>query len=356
MIFLSAIILLGILIFVHELGHFLFAKLMKVKVLKFSLGFGPKVVGKKYGETEYQISSVPLGGYVKMLGEEPGEELPEEEKPRAYNHQHVWKRFLIVFSGPAFNILFAAFLFIVILASGVPTLYPDVGEVMEDSPALEAGLAKGDRIVKINGQEVTEWSEMTEIIHGSPGSSLDFIIRRDGKEMAFTITPERKTVTDIFGEEKEIGLIGIKPSGEQFTKRYALPEAVSMGINRTIEVSVLTVMAIVKLIQRIIPAETLGGPILIVQMAGEQASQGALNFFMFMAIISINLGIINLLPIPVLDGGHVLFLAIEAVRKRPLSERTMAIAQRVGLAFILTVMAFALYNDIVRIITGRGAP
>jgi regulator of sigma E protease len=356
MTFLSAIVLLGVLIFVHELGHFLFAKLMKVKVLKFSLGFGPKVVGRKYGDTEYQISAVPLGGYVKMLGEEPGEELPEAEKPWAYNHQPVLKRFLIVFSGPIFNILFAALLFVVIFASGVPTLYPDVGEVMEDSPALRAGLMKGDRIVEIDGRLVTEWSEMTGIIHQSAGRSLDFVVRRGGKEIALTITPEKKTVSDIFGEKREIGLIGIKPSGDSFTRRYPVPEALSMGVSRTVEVSVLTVVAIVKLIQRIIPAETIGGPILIVQMAGEQASQGALNFFMFMAIISINLGIINLLPIPVLDGGHVLFLAIEAVRRKPLSERTMAIAQRVGLAFILTVMAFALYNDIVRIITGRGMP
>lgn len=356
MTFLSAIILLGVLIFVHELGHFLFAKLMKVKVLKFSLGFGPKVVGKKYGDTEYQLSAVPLGGYVKMLGEEPGEELQEAEKPLAYNHQPVLKRFLIVFSGPLFNIIFAALLFVLIFASGVPTLYPDVGEVMEDSPALSAGLMKGDRIVQIDGRKVTEWSEMTEIIHQSPGRSLNFVIMRGGKEMAFAITPEKKEVSDVFGEKREIGLIGIKPSGDSFTRRYALPEALSMGVKRTVEISALTVVAIVKLIQRIIPAETIGGPILIVQMAGEQASQGALNFFMFMAIISINLGIINLLPIPVLDGGHVLFLAIEAVRRKPLSERTMAIAQRVGLAFILTVMAFALYNDIVRIITGRGMP
>jgi regulator of sigma E protease len=356
MTFLSAIILLGILIFVHELGHFLFAKLMKVKVLKFSLGFGPRVVGRKYGGTEYQISSIPLGGYVKMLGEEPGEELPEEEKPWAYNHQPIWKRFLIVFSGPIFNLLFAVLLFMVIFASGVPTLYPDVGEVMEDSPARAAGLAKGDRIVEIDGRKVTEWSEMTEVIHRNPGRSLDFVVMREGREIALSITPERKKVPDIFGEEREVGLIGIKPSGDSFTRRYPLPEAMSLGLRRTVEVSVLTVEAVVKLIQRIIPAETIGGPILIVQMAGEQASQGVLNFFMFMAIISINLGIINLLPIPVLDGGHVLFLAIEAVRRKPLSERTMAIAQRVGLAFILTIMAFALYNDIVRIITGRGMP
>lgn len=356
MTFLSAIILLGILIFVHELGHFLFAKLMKVRVLKFSLGFGPKVVGKKFGNTEYQISVFPLGGYVKMLGEETDEELNEEERREAYNHQPVWKRVLIVFSGPAFNIFFAAVLFVFIFNYGVPALFPDVGEVMKDTPAERAGLKQGDRIIEIQGTGITEWSEMTGIIYKSPGRSLDFKIKRDGKVLGLAITPERKTVKNIFGEEKEIGLIGIKPSGNQFTKKYSLPQAVSLGIRRVVEISALTVVSIVKLIQRVIPAKTIGGPILIFQMAGEQASQGAMNFFTFMAIISINLGIINLLPIPVLDGGHLMFLAIEAVRRKPLGERTVMVAQRAGIAVILMLMAFALYNDIVRVVTGGGMP
>lgn len=356
MTFFWAVVLLGILIFVHELGHFLAAKLGGVKVQKFSLGFGPRILGKTVGETEYRISSVPLGGYVKMLGEEPGEELPESEKPRAFNYQPVWKRFLIVFAGPLFNIIFAAVLFVLIFLSGVPTLYPEVGEVMEGMPAEAAGLRQGDRIVRIDGRGISEWSEMTEVIHGNPGKPLDITVERGGEDLSFTITPEEKPVPNIFGEETKVGLIGIKPAGETFQKSFGPGEALVLGVQRTVDVSVLTVVAVVKLVQRIIPAKTIGGPIFIVQMAGEQAQEGAMNFFTFMAIISINLGIINLFPVPILDGGHVLFLGIEAVRRKPLSERTVAVAQRVGLALLLTLMAFAIYNDILRLFTGEGMP
>ncbi len=442
-----ALILLGILIFVHELGHFLFAKLVDVKVLKFSLGFGPKVLGKKYGETEYLISSVPLGGYVKMLGEESGDEISAEDRARAYNSQPVGKRMLIVFSGPVFNILFAALVFTLISASGVPVPYPDIGKVAEDSPAARAGFAtgdrvlavdgkavkgwdelesfiskskgepllftirrgeavkelsvtpekktekdifgeskevwnfgispllypdvgevtqgspagkaglqKGDRIVEIEGTALKTWQDMTAVIHESPGRPLKFRIKRGDRLIEVIITPEKNTLTLPGGEKKEIGLIGVRPLGNDFIKRYGPAEAVRFGVMRTWDVSVLTVVSIVKLIQRIIPAETIGGPILIFQMAGQQAAHGALSFFTFLAVISINLGVLNLLPIPMLDGGHGLFLLIEAVRRKPLSEKVIMIAQRTGLALIITLMIFAFYNDIMRLITGKMMP
>ena len=356
MTFLSAIILLGILIFVHELGHFLFAKLVGVKVLKFSLGFGPKLFGKKYGNTEYLISSVPLGGYVKMLGENPGEELKEEEKPFAYNYQPVWKRFVIVFSGPLFNLVFAMIIFFFVFLNGFPSLLPEVGEVLNNSPAVRSGLAKGDRIIEINGIAINQWNEMTTVIHENPDKSLIFKIKRDSHTFQISITPEMKKLKDIFGEEKEIGLIGIKPSGNTFIKKEGIVRALEESIIRTWDISVLTVVSLVKLIQRVIPANTIGGPILIVQMAGDQASKGFLNFFIFMALISINLGILNLLPIPILDGGHIFFLGIEAIRRKPLNEKFIAVSQRIGIAIILTLMVFALYNDIIRLITGKQLP
>jgi regulator of sigma E protease len=356
MAFLSAIILLGILIFVHELGHFLAAKLMGVRVLKFSLGFGPKLVGRRYGYTEYLISSIPLGGYVKMLGEESGEKLEEKEKPFAYNYQSVFKRFVIVASGPIFNVVLATVIFVFISLTGLPTLVPEIGSVVPRSPAEMAGLTKGDKITEINGVTINQWDEMTKVIHKNLGSPLSFKIKRDGNIFNISITPERKKIKDIFGEEKEIGLIGIKPSGSTFTKKEGFVSAVADSIVRTWEISVLTIVSVVKLIQRVLPMETIGGPILIVQMAGEQASRGPLNFFIFMAIISINLGILNLLPIPILDGGHILFLGIEAIRRKPLNEKIIAVAQRVGLAIILTIIAFALYNDIIRLITGKQFP
>jgi regulator of sigma E protease len=444
MIIIYAAVLLGVLIFVHEAGHFLLAKLLGVKVLKFSLGFGPKILGRKFGETEYQLSAVPLGGYVKMLGEEPGEELEESEKNRAYNYQPVWKRFLIVFSGPFFNLLFAAFIFVLVFLAGVPVPLPDIGKMQENSPAAAAGLMTGDRVLQINGKKVDSWQDiygtladnpgkallfgvkrndrvvevtvrpekkaeknifgeekegwyigieplvfpvvgevmkgsrageagllkgdrileiegtalktwqdMTALIHASPEKPLRFKIQRDGRVMDLTITPKKETYKTPDGEEKAIGLIGIKPAGNDFIKRYGLPEAASLGLKRTWDISVLTVLSMVKLIQRVIPSNTIGGPIMIFQMAGEQASQGALNFFTFMAVISINLGVLNLLPIPILDGGHILFLGIEAVRRRPLSENVIMIAQRVGLVLLLSLMAFAFYNDIVRLFTGQ---
>ncbi|MCL5024442.1 MAG: RIP metalloprotease RseP [Nitrospirae bacterium] len=356
MTFIYALVLLGILIFVHELGHFLFAKLANVKVLKFSLGFGPKVLGRKFGETEYQISAVPLGGYVKMLGEESGDEITDEDRLRAYNFQPVWKRVLIVLAGPVFNILSAAVIFIMIFMSGVPALLPEVGEVVPGSPAASAGLTKGDNIVEVNGVPIRRWDEMTEIIHKNPGVKIDAKVKRDGRILDVSLTPERKDVPDIFGEKKEVGLIGIKPSGGTFTEKESPVGALRLGVERTWDISVLTIVSIVKLIQRVIPAETIGGPILIFQMAGQQASYGAVSFFSFLAIISINLGVLNLLPIPMLDGGHIMFLSIEAVRRKPLSEKVIMIAQRTGLAIIITLMVFAFYNDIMRLITGKMMP
>jgi len=353
MMLLYAAVLLGILIFVHELGHFIVAKSLGIKILKFSLGFGPKVVGKTYGETEYLLSAFPLGGYVKMLGEEPEEELNEADKQRAYNYQPIWKRFSVVFSGPFFNLCFAVLVFFFVFVNGVPYLLPEVGEITAGSPAAQQGIMKGDTIVTIDGRKIARWDEMTAIIHNQPGKDLALTIDRNGTPLSLRVTPEKKVIKNLFGEDKEVGLIGITPSGKTEISREGLMASLSLAFTRTWDISVLTLVSIVKLIQRVIPAETIGGPILIFQMAGQQASQGAMNFFTFMAVISINLGILNLLPIPVLDGGHILFLGIEAVRRKPLSEKVIMVAQRIGLALLLLLMAFAFYNDIARIFTGK---
>lgn len=357
---LSAIFLFGFLIFVHELGHFIFAKLSGVKVLKFSLGFGPKLIGKQIGETEYVLSAVPLGGYVKMLGQEDVGEVEEEaekfEKERSFRYKPIYQRVLIALSGPLFNILTATVIFFFVFLTGLPTLLPVVGEIMPDTPAARAGLLKGDKIIEANGTPVAQWAEMTEIIHNNPNKRLTLKVQRDAQLITVPITPESKKVPDIFGEEKEVGLIGIKPSGETIIVREGLIDSVKNAFLRTWDISKLTVVGIIKLIQRIIPAETIGGPILIFQLAERQASAGPMSFFFFAAVISINLGILNLLPIPVLDGGHILFLGIEAIKGKPLSEKTMMVAQRIGLVLLIMLMVFAFYNDIFRLISGKPLP
>ncbi len=352
----SAIILFGVLIFVHEFGHFSLAKLLGVKVLKFSLGFGPKLIGKKYGDTEYMISAIPLGGYVKMLGEDTEEKLSVEEEKTAFNHQRPWKRALIVLAGPVCNVLFAAFIFWVLYMTGIPALLATVGDVTKDSPAMKAGLMKGDAIVSINGNPVRYWDDASEIIHKSPDIRLAMKIQRAGRLFDIDITPEKKTVKDIFGEKREIGIIGITPSGEIVKLREGPVRSLNKAVLKTWEFSELTIISVVKLIERVIPASTLGGPILILEMAGKQAAQGALSFFIFMAVISINLGVLNILPIPILDGGHILFITIEVLRRKPLSQNTMEWAQKIGLILILGIIALATYNDIFRLISGSRVP
>lgn len=356
MTFLSAILLIGFLIFIHELGHFIFAKLSGVKVLKFSLGFGPKVIGKRIGETEYLLSAIPLGGYVKMYGEEPGEELSESDKKRSYKNQPIIKRASIVFAGPLFNFLTATVIFFFVYSLGVPVLKPIIGEILDDTPASRSMLQKGDKILEIDGNPITKWTDMTKIIHESANKTLTFKIQRDSDEIVLKITPESKKTKDIFGEEKEIGLIGVKPSGEFFTYREDIITSAINAVVKTFEIAYLTVVAIIKLIQQIIPIDTIGGPIMIFSLAEKQAEAGALSFFTFAAVISINLAVLNLLPIPVLDGGHLLFLTIEAIRRKPLSDRVLLTAHRIGWVFLLTLMAFALYNDIFRLITGKPLP
>jgi len=355
---LSAILLFGFLIFIHELGHFIFAKLSGVKVLKFSLGFGPKVLGKQIGDTEYLISAIPLGGYVKMLGEDPEDEAVVEpsDQARTYKNQSVLKRASIVFAGPVFNLLTAVVIFFFVFLLGIPTLLPIIGEVMPDTPAAKAMLLKGDRIIGINGKPIKQWAEMTELIHSSPNKPLTLKIQRNSELISISITPESKKLKDIFGEEKEVGLVGVKPSGDTVTVKENVPDSIKNAFLRTWDISALTLIGMVKLIQRIIPADTIGGPILIFQLAEKQATAGALNFFTFAAVISINLGVLNLLPIPVLDGGHILFLGIEAIIKRPINEKAIMIAQRIGMGLLLALMVFAMYNDIFRLIDGKPIP
>jgi len=347
---LSFIIVLGVLIFFHEFGHFLVARLFGVGVEKFSLGFGPRLIGKKVGITDYRISAIPLGGYVKMIGEEPDAEIDPEDIPLSFTHKHVAKRMLIVAAGPVFNILLAVFIFFgIFLISGTFVLKPSVGSVKQGSPAFAAGLEKGDLITAINESMINSWDEMAEVINGSKGQKIKLNVRRGESSRYFSLAPEQVTTKNIFGEDVQRYIIGITASGETYSKEMNLFQAFSESMIQTYRVTELMVVIIAKLITGDISTDTLGGPIMIAQMAGESAKAGIGSLISFIALISVNLAIINLLPIPVLDGGHLLFFSIEAVKGRPVSIKVREIAQQVGLFILILLMILVFYNDISRI-------
>lgn len=347
----TVIIVLGVLILVHELGHFLLAKVFKVKVEKFSLGFGPRIWSKVVGETEYRISAVPLGGYVKLFGENPGETIEADEKVRSFIHKKWWQRGLIVAAGPFSNLIFAFFIFfITFMIFGQPTLPTTIGGVQDGLPAQVAGLKPGDRITHINGRPLKEWDELAGMVRKGGKQPLDIYVVRDGKTFRVQITPVITTHRNIFGEEVTVPVIGISASDDIIMDRMNPVEAFVAGIDRTGKIVYITYVSIIKLVQRIVPISTLGGPILIAQLAGEQAQAGVVPLLFFVALLSINLGVLNLLPIPILDGGHLLFLGIELILGRPVSLKKREIAQQVGLVILISLMAVVFYNDILRLL------
>ncbi len=351
---LSFILVLGLLIFVHELGHFLFAKYFGVRVLKFSLGFGPKLFGKVIGETEYIVSALPLGGYVKMFGENPDEQdVSTKDRSVAFAHKTVLQRFLIVFAGPLFNLLFSIFLFFALFAViGVPEQIDTtkVGTVTDDSPAWEAGIRSGDIFLEINGKPTEVWEDVLNGVKNSGGKAIDVVLLRGEDEVMLQVQPALDGAKNVFGEVvEERYMIGIvRDTQIQYTS-VGIIRAFKDACTQTWLFIYLTGMGFVKIIQQVIPASELGGPILIAQLAGEQMRAGWVNLIYFTGLLSVNLAILNLLPIPVLDGGHLVFLTIEGFRRKPLNERAQIIAQQIGLAFLGTLMIFVFYNDIMRL-------
>jgi regulator of sigma E protease len=346
----ATIIVLGVLIFAHELGHFLAAKWSRVGVLTFSLGFGPKIFGKKIGETQYQVSLIPLGGYVKMIGEEPGEKIAPELIAKSFSHQPVRRRLGIVFAGPFFNFLFAVVAFAVAFTVGLPTLMPEVGEVKPDFPAFQAGLQTGDRILEVNGAPVKRWEDLAKAIHESVDQPLKLKVERGKEAFQLSVTPQVSTQKNLFGDDVRVGLIGISPSGNTFIERADPFTAVYRAVVQSLRVTELTVMSIYKIVEGKVSAKTIGGPILIAQLAGQQAKAGALSLIIFMAVISINLVILNILPIPVLDGWHLLMFLIEGAIGKPVSLKLRERAQQIGIFLIILLMLLVFYNDISRIL------
>jgi regulator of sigma E protease len=333
-------------IFVHELGHFLAAKKAGVGVEKFSIGFGPRLWGRRRGETEYLISAVPFGGYVKMVGDNPEEEVQDREK--SFLLKPVWKRIMIVVAGPASNLLSAVLIMYMVYIAGVPALLATIGTVNEDFPAAAAGMLPGDAIVAVDGDDVLTWDDLTAIVHDSAGIERQFSVRRGEEVLIFSVTPRASSTPNVFGEEVQIGLIGITPAEEFTTIRFGPAEALGMSVRWTYNTIRLTVVIIGKIFSGVVPADNIGGPLMIMQAVGQSTERGLLDLISLVAYISVALGFFNLLPIPVLDGGHLLFFLIEAVRGKPLSVRTREVLQQVGLVLLVALMIFATKNDIYR--------
>ena len=441
------IVALGILVAVHEFGHFWVARKLGIKVLKFSVGFGKAIWSRTASDgTEYAIGALPIGGYVKMLDENEGE-VEEEDLPRAFNRQPLWKRSMVVLAGPMFNFFFAIAAYSLVFAGGVEGLTPVVGKVVEGSvaeadgfrsgdvllsvdgrklntwqeqrlylfskalarktvhyqiitndgqqtsralnlanvpmsdidanlvvggigligwypsippvidqvvdgrPAQLAGLQQGDLIAAINGEQVESWSDVVRLISASPGKPLQLVITRNGYSEAVVVTPESAMEGD-----KKIGRIGISvqpveiPEDRIVNVNYGLLESLYRGTETTWMMSVLTLRMLAKMVTLEVSSKNISGPITIAQYAGKSAQVGFTSFVLFLAIVSVSLGVLNLLPIPILDGGHLLYYSIEAVTGTPVSEKVMIWGQQVGILLLFLLMSLAVYNDLGRLL------
>jgi regulator of sigma E protease len=285
-----------------------------------------------------------------MVGEDPDEELEPNLVPISFTHKHVVKRILIVFAGPFFNILLAVLIFFVISwATGILILKPSVGSVKEGTPAFLAGFHKGDLITAINGAPVETWEEMADRIARSNGQPLEIVVARPEGSVVLAVTPELITTKNLLGEDIRRYVIGIGTAGDTHAKPLSLLQSVSESFRQTYAIVELMVVIVAKLLTGDISIDTVGGPIKIAQMAGDQAKAGVSSLFQFIAVISVNLAVINLLPIPVLDGGHLLFFLIEAVKGRPVNLKVREIAQQVGMVLLIMLMLLVFYNDITRL-------
>ena len=439
------VVVLGVLILVHEFGHFLVARLAGVGVERFSIGFGPVLWRHQGPQTEYCLSAFPLGGYVKMMGDDEnpleGGKTGDVDPARAFNNKPLPVRFLIVFAGPAMNAVLAAVIFaLVFMLLGRPVVPAIVGRVTDDGPAVQAGLATGDRIIAVAGQPVQYWEDVLQAVQDRQGGIIQLTVKRDGGDRTVSVTPLRTKVRDLFGDERDVWDIGARPftaptigevlgglpaeraglrSGdtvvaidgkpvgtweevaETIRKRAGQPTplevkrgtetltvsvvpnafkergpdgketevgrigispaaptayvrsnpiaAVWDGVVRTAEVTELTAVGLYKIATGKLERSNIGGPIQIAVTAGEQARQGLPSLAVFTAVISVNLFLLNLLPVPMLDGGHLLFFACEAVLGRPLSVRKREVAQQVGFVLLMLLMVYAVYNDLDRI-------
>jgi regulator of sigma E protease len=352
------LVVLTVLVFVHELGHYWIARRNGVRIEVFSIGFGPELFGRTdRAGTRWKISAIPLGGYVKMFGDADAASTPSgavrhmtpEEREVSFFHKRLGQRAAIVAAGPIANFLFAIIgLTLLFSLYGQPFTPPDIGSIQPDSAAAQAGMQPGDVIVEVDGQPIERFEEVQQIVRFNQGTPLALVIQRDGQRLPITATPQVTTITDRMGNTHTIGLLGIGRAGMEYRRHDPLTALWQAG-RETVNLTVGTLGAVGQMIAGSRGTEELGGPLRIAQMSGEVAQSGVIALVWFMAILSVNLGLINLFPIPMLDGGHLLFYAVEAIRGKPLGDRAQEYGFRIGLALVLTLMVFATWNDLVHL-------
>jgi len=339
------IVVLGVLVIVHEFGHFMAAKSVGIRVDKFSIGFGPVIFGAKWGGTEFCVSLLPLGGFVKLAGEIPEESSGESWE---FNSKNLGQKFLVVFAGPLMNAFLAFVLFSGVFLIGQPVMTAKVGKLMDGSPAKAAGILEGDRITAIDGQAVATWEAVLKKVRESDRALL-FTLERGGKSVEISVTPKKQELPNIFGKKTAVSIVGIAPSSEIIYVKSGFWKAVSLGAER---VWTLTAMIFYSLGLMFSGAlsfkDSVTGPIGIFFMTQEAARMGIVYLLYFTGSLSVSLFVLNLLPIPVLDGGHVLFILIEKLKGSPLKESVKERMTQGGLTLLLILMAFVIFQDVNR--------
>ena len=359
------IFVLSVVVFFHEFGHFIVARLCRVRVLVFSIGFGPELCGfnDRHG-TRWKISAIPLGGYVKFFGDENAASVPElpqlesmneAERAESFFFQPVRKRAAIVFAGPFANFILAIVIFAAIFGIyGKQSMTARVDQVQPDSAAAAAGFQSGDVVVAIDGKPIDDFADMQRVVSESAGDQLSVKIDRKGTDLVLKATPVLKEVKDNFGNVHRIGILGISRSMDAADMKFqpvSPPQAVVMGVQETWFIVDRTLSYIGGVVIGRESADQLGGPARIAQISGQVAKIGFMPLIHLVGVLSVSIGLLNLFPIPLLDGGHLLFYSIEAARGRPLSERAQEVGFRIGLAIVVMLMIFATFNDIVHLAT-----
>lgn len=349
----AVVLVFGGLIFFHELGHFAVARLFGMGVKTFSLGFGPVLLSFKGAKTRYQVAALPLGGFVSLVGERGGAELPEGfTEQESFALRPAWQRFMVILAGPVCNLLLAWFICWGLLWSGGRDFRPPVvGEISEDSPAMHSPLQAGDRILRIGGVEVTRWGEIGPLVQRSAGKEVVVTAQRpDGSSLIFSIAPALHKETTPEGQAFEVWVMGIRP-GEVEHQEFGFFPAAYEGLLDARNMVSFIWRALGDLVTGAVAFDNVGGPILIAQTIHSQADSGLVSVLMIAAIISVNLGMLNLLPVPVLDGGHLVFLTVEMAAGRPVPQAMQEKAMFFGLFLLLALMVAATYNDIMRFFT-----